>query len=401
MDVTSRFSPDDDGRRDAANVRYRIADAGAVTILVRSHVPDRTHKIVRIGHQGPGTYTWRWNGRGRNGRTVRDGRYQVAVVVVTEESLVRRNSDITVVDRTFGTSRASLLTSHGMPEGRVMAVYPRTRVVRDALTLTPTLTEPLRRATLLVKDRRGRTVLRHDVQDLKDLNPHIGEGEDDVVWTGRRRGKPLAPGRYRAILRGEDMAGNTGRGPALRLWVSRERLTWQERAYDVGPAASEQDWCDYYKVGNACGEPPYPCGEVAASALYAGGLSYRSRECSAGDGVASASALHHLPLPETAGVRGIASAKISYTGRPTAEGETDEGELVVPRSKDGEATVVVTGASDVETPWVDHPLGSQGRTGWDDEPLAPGVSWWFATTGSDSVDVAKFAVTVRYLGVGD
>jgi hypothetical protein len=29
------------------------------------------------------------------------------------------------------------------------------------------------------------------------------------------------------------------------------------------------------------------------------------------------------------------------------------------------------------------------------------VTWWFETTGDDSVDVETFTVTVRYLGVVD
>ena len=137
------------------------------------------------------------------------------------------------------------------------------------------------------------------------------------------------------------------------------------------------------------------------STRLAGGLSYRSAECApAGSYRNEAWALHYLPVPESAGVRGIGSAKVSFTGSPTTDGEADLGTLSVWREDFSLPDEDVAGSTFAETPFVDCPRGCRGIEAYD-EDFDPGVIWSFRTTGTDSVDVGTFTVTMRYLAVPD
>lgn len=135
--------------------------------------------------------------------------------------------------------------------------------------------------------------------------------------------------------------------------------------------------------------------------MFAGGLSYRSADC---DQVHawrnSASQLHAIGIPEAAGVRGISAAEVAFTGRPTADGATDTATIVLPREDTSLPVVRASGSTGASTGWIDCPRTCQGVViPQYDQRFDPGVAWYVETTGADSVDVASFTVSVRYLAV--
>ena len=387
------FSPNGDGVADTGAIRYyvpRTVDRLQLTISERDASYGEHLRVVDLGVADRGTYTWRWDGRDQRGRRVRDASYKVTLSHPGQWYVSGR----IIVDTSFAPGLAITPGPEGGQPG-TPSIYPRSTAVRDALDLSVlagTGDRSMRRLRLTIRDPRGRAVLRRVQRDVR--------GDDDLLterWTARLDGRALPAGRYRAVLTGVDRAGNRGRD-VRPIWVSKERLTWQERTLAVQPQAVVQDRCAFYSIGNACGEGPPSCGEVAPSAVYSGGLSYRSHECS--HGTSGASALHHVGVAEAA-VRGVAAARVSFAGRPTTDGEADQGTLRV-ESRDGAEDVTVTASTSAESPWVECPLTCHGWWGdYGGEWLPPGVAWTFSTAGTDAVDVATFTVTLRYLAVAE
>ena len=388
--ASEAFSPNGDGRRDEAVVRYAVPERGDVSLVLQN--TDSGYPVdVRtdpLGEQAAGDHTWRWDGLDDQGAPAPEGGYAVRLTWTAADGRRLVTGDYTYLDTSLNMG-LSPRTTWGLPLDAPQTVYPRTEVVRDSVSLVA-WTERVRQATLLIKDSSGRNVLSRDVTDAQDPDLY------QVVWTARRGGEPLPAGRYRAFLRITDLAGNEGRSAALRLRVSREVLQWRRATRGLTPARSargESYGC--WTGAPSCGEVAEPCGTVASSAIYPGGLSYRSGECSVPAAVNGAEGVHWLPVP--AGVRGVAAARVAFTGRPTVEGEPDAGSLLV--YGDGWlSSKEATSSTGARTGWVRGLRMGQGDT---DLGYPPGVLWSFRTSGTDAVDVDRFTVTMRYLAVGD
>lgn len=403
--VSKVFSPNGDGRQDQATVRYALPVDARVRIVVLQGIPGTTMRVAKLGRHERGSYEWRWDGRGRGGAEPEQGTYYVNVTVEptdgspAEVRRVRTRIDTTVA--AFVEPR----TDYSLPEGRALPIFPRTHVVRDSVSLRPIFAERLRWARMVIMDARGRAVLTRDVSDAQDFtytNNDYGQAHpDDVVWTARRAGKALPPGRYRAFLRARDAAGNIQRSVAYPLWVSREALEWREETRVVTASDSRAGVCGFLSTANGCVEQPRDCGEVVPSALLVGGLSYRSAVCDAAlPDRNRAWSLHRLAVPETAGVRGVGAARVAFAGRPTVDGETDQGTLALWQEDFGLDDAVAVGSVAGETAWVECPRTCRGVDN-NIEVFDPGVVWSFTTTGTDSVDVGTFTVDLRYLAVPD
>ena len=103
------------------------------------------------------------------------------------------------------------------------------------------------------------------------------------------------------------------------------------------------------------------------------------------------------PVPE-ATVRGVRSALVSLVGRPTTGG-FDYGRLRL--FSEGYRTTGGVGATSATTAWVKFPEGYRSWLTSGGERIPPGVRWTFETTGTDSVDIQQYTVTVRYLVIAD
>lgn len=390
----SRFSPDRDGVQDTVTFRYTLPERTHVRLTIGPARHRTVQRRVDLGVQPAGTHTWTWNGRNQSGKVVIDRAYLVRLYDTDPGAglFSYRAIDKVQVDTHFSPTLTA--PTFGAEPGSPARVYPRTTVVQDTLPLTAGVWDSkVDVFELVIRDARGRVVRRADL-DHRDVGPNgstFGTGRT-VEWAAIRGGKPLPKGRYTAVASGRDLAGNTGRSDTVRIWVSDDALEWQERIETVTPVESAYaEPC----LGSGCGDF-VPCGSVVPSALFAGGLSYRSVDCTGEFRYPLATRSHRLLVPDATGVRGVAEAKVAFTGAPTTAGESDVGELTL-----GAPGASVTSSTGGETPWAGNLPGGAGRTFEDydgnEVVVPPGVGWSFTTRGSESVDVDRFTVSYRFL----
>ncbi|KRE92827.1 hypothetical protein ASG76_15280 [Nocardioides sp. Soil774] len=407
ISATSRFSPNGDGVKDTLSIRYRVPDKTHVYLAV-SRADDRLHHLrtVDLGKQAAGTHEWTWDGRNQSGKRLMDQRYVVSVYDHAPTGQAARAYKKVQVDTTFWAELGA--PTYGAELGAPARVFPRTTVVTDTLDLAAYSEEKkLTSLELVIRNGKGRVVLRADVAEpRRSTNGFLYGHGRTVEWAAVRGGKPLPSGRYTAVVVGQDKAGNTGRTDAVRIWVSADKLEWQEKTVTVAPDASVVGPCDY-DGGMGCGDYTY-CGRVVASGLFPGGLSYRSAECATPpinlQTQAVAVASHMLEVPEATGVRGLAAVRVAFTGAPTTAGEPDTATLVVYGTHSpapNPTTSIVKGTSG-QSAWVEEPGWGEGLAEdvTDGFPQRdPAALWSFSTHGTDSVDVSSFTVDVRYLAV--
>ena len=399
ISAPSRFSPNGDGVKDTLRVRYTLAARAHVRLTIGSASSRQVVRRVDLGTQPPGAHTWTWNGRTQSGGQAVDKAY---VIRLYDADPAGHPAPLASEKVQVDTGFAPQLTTPTFGAGRnaVARVYPRTTVVTDAIELRAISYErKVDFLELVIRNSQGRVVRRADVDErlLTTTGAFYATGRT-VSWAAVRGGKPLPRGRYTAVVSGGDLAGNTGRSKSLRIWVSDDKLEWQETTTTVTPVESYVGICDY-STANGCGDNA-PCGDVVPSAMYTGGLSYRPEACVPADSqrTDAAVARHMLEVPEATGVRGLAAVRVSFVGAPTTAGEPDTGTLVVSGAGGGSSVEGTSGQS----AWVEDPSwgGGLDRT----YPLPqrdPAALWSFGTSGSSSVDVASFTVDVRYLAISD
>ena len=393
------FSPNGDGVHDLARVRFTLPEAGPVTLRVKATLGDYTRR-VRLGRLAAGRHVWTWNGRA-GGRVLPQGGY---LVTLRTSSGVAQG--YVALDLRFDAV-VRPAQSYGRPRSEAPAVYPRTRVVEDTLGLLGVILEDggrIPRSVLLVRDDDGAVVARRDLVEHPTGVVEDGWWRDDpMLWDARdRRGRPLPPGRYTATVVGTDHLGNRGASRPLRLWVSERRLTWVEETRQLRPQdVAHGSVCGTWSSGNGCGDVE-ECGPVLPSALFPGGLSHQgAASCPYGFGAPGAESDNWLEVPEA--VRGIAAARLSFTGAPTRAGGSDTATLST-YSYATRAQVSVTSGTGASTDWVQQPwgwLGTPGDPSRSEPRVSPSVVWSFTTSGTDSFDVASYTVDLRYLAVAD
>lgn len=383
--VDTSFSPNGDGVKDHARLRYRLPTSSQVRIRVTLNLGVRRPVFTTsLGRRSAGVHTWTWDGTAPGGRKVRDGVYRLEVLTSTgaDETYV-------ALARRF---RARVIP-HGYTglRSETLAIYPRSRTVEDSLELLGIPGEVVgnRRASLKIADDAGHVVARHQ------LPTHPRSDDPPFVWTARdHAGRPLAPGRYLAYVTGVDRAGNTGRGRPLRLWVSKERLRWVKETRTVRARNSAADLCHY----KYCEADAY-CGTVRPSRQLREGLTHLAGVCDDPFRTrAIAESTHFLPIEGA--VRGVAALKVGFTGTPTVPGETDPGIVEVHSSELGYSEVA-SSSSAAQTQWVENPAYGQGGVSGEFEELRipSGAMWRFRTEGTNAFDVGRFTVKVRYLGI--
>lgn len=388
--ATPAFSPDGDGVRDRARVRFTLDHPARVVLEIRRHGLSGPEPLVqreRLGLLPAGAHSWRWDGRA-DGETVPDALYEVTV------EAVRRSGGTTVRDQDVDKVEVDTVYRPGRIRRSDPVVYPRSTVVRDHVTLTMPSRERWVRARLVIRDPRGRAVFE------RSYRRRSGYHSREVVsfdWTARRDGEPLPAGTYTAVERGQDRAGNRGRSPRLEIAVSADPLVWQEVSRAVRPADGRAySPCPIHggTGPNGCADPEWQqCGTVVPSSVFPdGGLSHRSAVCPEPERSAFsfAGSQHLVRFPEA--VRGIDAIRVAFTGAPTVAGETDTGTLLV-----GDQSVVSGsgGSSDWEqgTAFADGYRDPNFRSA----DLPPSAYWDFRAYGEDSFDVATFTLDVRYL----
>lgn len=385
------FSPDGDGVQDTVRVRYRLERSARVTVTVTDRMGYGDVVLRRhLGRRSAGRHAWTWDGRLAGGKRARDNRDHLVTVRARSGSGVSEGRQLVLVDRRFRASQLKVGAPWGCcVRGGAAVVYPRSSDVRDSLSVQAVLREVgLARGALTIRDRRGRVVLRRSLPRHGRYSFVVKE----VEWDGRdARDEPLPPGRYTAVVRGRDIAGNRGRSPSLALQVSEQRLEWHQEERSVRPSEGRDfgAYCATYSGANGCPDIA-PCGLLLPSARFPDGLSHRAAPCTDYRAAwpAKATSFNLLEVPEA--VRGVDSARVAFTGAPTFQGESDTGTLLL-----GDASV--TSMSGAQTPWktVWTMLGQpyDGRL----PAMPPAVHWFFETYGDDAFDVGTYTVELRYL----
>ena len=420
LEALFSFSPNGDGVKDAAVVRYTLAKKSEVIVKVRRDNKARTVVYKeRLGKFSSGSHTWTWKGKNLHGKVVRDGRYSAVFVAdqVAEDGKTRRAYAAVYVDTRFNAPWA--------PEVNADTVYPNTTLIHDAvgITLSNDGDDPmtaLGRVVMRVKDAHGRAVLK-----TRGFEYHADpyEAALPILLTGRNDyNEPLPAGAYRVRFNVWDMAGNAGGSKAVTVQVSDKPLVeasgsvvvpptgaWKASRLTAGGRAAmttAQVRDDRSSTAGCCDTQPVPCGTVVPSEVYPdlGAMSFRSSDTCGGSPLRPSLAMAGGGLaldtlsPQVA-PRGLRTSWLTMRGRPTVTGEVDTARLFstgVSFFYDTSGPYVASAAVPEETLTTTQPTSYP----WEPQYFggyAWGVDWSIATLGVDSYDVASVVVHYTYL----
>jgi hypothetical protein len=182
------FSPNDDGRRDAATVLLRVRERSEVTLEVRDG--DRLVRGLIVGETLPrGPHTREWDGRDDRGARVPDGTYSLRLRARSGEKLFNVSRTVTVDTERPGITRFEVRS--GALQRRQRG---RCRLLIEADADAGVLFEVRRAGPPVI--RLGPRPLKADVP----LRWH---------WSGEIAGSRVPEGLYRVVTRVTDRAGNS------------------------------------------------------------------------------------------------------------------------------------------------------------------------------------------------
>jgi hypothetical protein len=199
------FSPNADGRFDAALFAFRLRRTDDVTVSIVNRDGDEIRTLAEdVELRGGRRHRFRWDGRSDARRTAPDGEYHLRV------GLRRQGRTVTSGLKLFlDTIPPRPVVRHVSPE----SISPDGAGAANSARLR--FTGPSRRAQLLV--------YRTDLRVPRLVATHaIPRGETSVRWDGRTGGgAPAASGAYLLAVRAQDAAGNVGprRLPPARAGV--------------------------------------------------------------------------------------------------------------------------------------------------------------------------------------
>jgi hypothetical protein len=199
--VTDIFSPNGDGIRDRASIRFELKRSDQVTVSI----VDREGNVVRrlaVDRRLPGRQALQfvWDGRGDNGRVVPDGPYRVRIGLRDQGRTVTLRRQITV-DTTPPRPTVTITS----PGGTGPALFPASGV--RAINVRTGL--PLFARPRFQVYRMDAGTPRLEAQFYGDSSTGVG------AWDGRVRGRPASPGLYAVVVRTIDRASNPGVSPPL------------------------------------------------------------------------------------------------------------------------------------------------------------------------------------------
>lgn len=359
------FSPNGDGRRDRARLRFTLGRPARVRVTVRDD-DGLARAPVRLGRLPAGRHDWTWDGRTHDSTVAADGPYEVTLRAASGSHTE--------------SATATVLIDTVRPQGRLITTrptaYPRASVVEDRVELLwladgwnpwdaemgDTSQQALSR--LEIRTRAGDLVWRRVVRNR--YTPVF-------QWYARRDGRALPAGRYVARVVVADAAGNQRRD-RRHVRVSHARLVEEVWTVSV-PAARAGRYRPYFGGCNGCGESCDP----VASARFPDGLSFRPCTESWQWGAAE-----YFGSGVPFAVAPADSYRVTATGGPTVPGSPDQGHL--------DGTPIGPGDASATTRW--QPVDLSG------DPYLPArqqpVVWTFTTLRPSSYDLASFTVEYRH-----
>jgi hypothetical protein len=195
--VDKQFSPVCRCLDDRAHISFRLRRADHVSLSI---VDSKGHTVIRLVSDHAlraGRVTFAWNGRDEQGDIVPEGRYRPKLELAHHHRTIVLPDPIRV-DTTPPKVR--------IVSAKPLVISPDGDGRSDSVHVTYSVSEPAKAILLVDGKQRVRTLHRplHGV----------------VSWSGRVRGRALAPGIHRLQLVVVDEAGNrTAATPVLRLRI--------------------------------------------------------------------------------------------------------------------------------------------------------------------------------------
>jgi flagellar hook capping protein FlgD/N,N-dimethylformamidase beta subunit-like protein len=191
------FSPNDDGIKDTARIRFRLVEADEVTVTILDDDGGTVRRLATNKPLGKGAQMFRWDGQTDEGLLAPEESYRVRVGLRDEG---RTN-----------TLPHSIDLDLKPPRPQIAAV--------DAPGNKPIVIDGLRRRSAVAKvaapARRPRfSVWRTDMARPREVVERLpSAGKRRAAWDGQIRGRLAAPGTYMITADALDRAGNRGSAP--------------------------------------------------------------------------------------------------------------------------------------------------------------------------------------------
>jgi hypothetical protein len=191
------FSPNGDGTKDKARIRFSLPEADDVTVTILDEDGGTVARVATNKPLGKGAQTLRWDGQTDDGLLAPEDSYRVRVGLRDEG---RTN-----------TLPHSIKLDLNAPRPRIAAV--------DAPRRGPIVIDGLRRQSAVAKVARPArkprfSVWRTDTAKPREVVARLpSEGKRRGRWDGRIRGRLAPPGTYMITADALDRAGNRGSAP--------------------------------------------------------------------------------------------------------------------------------------------------------------------------------------------
>ena len=191
------FSPNGDGIRDSARIRFKLPEADDVTVTILDEDGGTVSRLANNRRFPAGEVTLRWNGQGDENLVVPEDTYRVRVGL-------RRHGRANTLPHSIELD----LTP---PRPRISAVGASGR--------RPVVIDGARRRTAAAEVtgavRRPRfSVWRTDGAKARRVVERLpAAGRRRARWDGRIEGRPAPPGTYLIAVEALDRAGNAGSAP--------------------------------------------------------------------------------------------------------------------------------------------------------------------------------------------
>ena len=191
------FSPNDDGVKDEARVRFRLPDGDDVTVTILDEDGGTVARLLRTRFTPKGDVTVRWDGYTDDGLLAPEGKYRVRVGLRDEG---RTDTLKHTIKLDLTAPRPKLRPVRGPARGPIVIDGLRRR---SAVVRVPPPARDARFAVWRTDVPRPRVV-------LEELSP---VGRRRGRWNGRIRGRLAPAGTYMITAEALDRAGNRGTAP--------------------------------------------------------------------------------------------------------------------------------------------------------------------------------------------
>jgi hypothetical protein len=193
--MTPLFSPNSDGRHDAAHFSFKLRHHDDVTAAVVDDKGDVVRTLLDNRPLAAGTpISIAWDGRTGSGLRAPDGRYRLRI------NLRRQGRSV--------VSRRSVVLDITPPHPVVTAVTPNIFPARGAGSVIVRFRGPAGFAPRFTVYRTDRLPARVVAQFAGTARSHVGR------WDGLVAGRKAPPGTYLISVEVRDRAGNRGSAPA-------------------------------------------------------------------------------------------------------------------------------------------------------------------------------------------